>query len=337
MKSRLTIFINLALVCSLSFVLTLSSVAAGQQGSTEGTSAQRDESLPLWFRYGTLFRRLAGAQSGSQSGSQDSATPAKTNEARYAAMLQREVALSDEQMRILVEIAGECQRQVAEIDTRAKAIIDAARAQSLSAPPPELAELQQERNSTILKAREKLQTALGEDAFQRLDNYVISQGNGRTFTLPQASRPAIPLQATVTVLSADGQMAKKQFHVAEKIIIQIALQNNSLQAISVKEADLYDWFAISRIEETTRVPILIHPPEKEQSTVTTQTEQSVELVPGQQTIVGTFDLSRVQRSLKPGHYEVKAHPRVLLNRPPEKSEFINLKSNDDPVTFEVVP
>jgi hypothetical protein len=337
MKSRHIIFINQALACSLSFLLILSSVVAGQQSRVEGTSAQRDDSLPLSARYGILFRRLVGSQSGSQSASPDSAAPAKTNEARYATLLQREVALSDEQMRILVEIAGECQRQVAEMDARAKAIIDAARAQSLGGPPPELAELQQERNSTILKAREKLQTALGEEAFQRLDNYVISQGNGRTFTLPSASRPAVPLQATVTVLSGDGQTAKKQFHVGEKIIIQIALQNNSSHSISVKEADLYDWFAISRVEETTRVPVLIHPPEKESPTEAAQTEQRIELVPGQQTIVGVFDLSRIQRLLKPGHYEVRAHPRVLLNRPPDKSEFINLKSVDDPVTFEVMP
>ncbi len=333
MKPRHINFINLALAYSLSLSPALSYAAAVQQGGVQVTSAQRDDSLPLFVRYGILFRRLTG----SQTASQDSATPAKTNEVRYAAMLQREAVLNDNEMRSLLEIAKECQRQVAELDARAKAIIQAARAQALNEPPPELAQLQQERNSTILKARETLQTTLGEEAFQRLDNYVVSHGNGRIFTLPPAGRPPIPLQATVTVLSADGQTAKRQFHPGEKIIIQFALLNNSSQVIRVKEADLYDWFELFRVEEPGRAPVFIFPPEKDSAIGAAQATEGVELVPGQQTIVGTFDLSRIQKHLKPGRYEVRAHPRVLLNRPPDKSEFINLRSADDPVTFEVVP
>jgi hypothetical protein len=345
MKPQHNILVSLALACSLSFAPTPTRVAARQQGRAEDPSAQKDDSLPLFVRYGILFRRLAG----SQSGGQDSGTPGTSNESRYAALLQREVPLSVEQTRELLEVAGECQRQVAEVDARAKAIIETFRSQNPPAsqsapgerppPPPELAQLQQERNSVILRAREKLRAAFGEETFRRFDSYVASHGNGRTFTLPPAGRPPVSLQATVTALSADGQTPKRQFRVGEKVLIQVALLNNSSRPIGVRLSDLYDWFELSRVGEGGRAPVFMRPPEKGPSEgAQAEQRQDVELSPGQQTVVGTLDLGEIQKFLRPGQYVMAAHPRVLLNRPPDQSVFVNLTSTDDaPVTFEILP
>lgn len=352
MNSRLTTFIHLALACSLSFVLMPSGVTAMQQGSTEGTSTQQEDSLPLFTRYGILFRRLAG----SQPRVQESRPTGKTRESHYRDLLQREVHLSDEQSRALEEIAGACQRRIADVDARAKAIIDAFRAQhprarptapgeqspplpSPPARPPELAALQEERRSIILHSREQLRAAFGEEVFKRFDGYVTSHGNGRAFTLPPRDRPAISMQATTTALSADGLTARKQFRAGEKIVIRIALLNNSSHSINVRQVDLYDWFEVSRIEGNSREAIFIRPPDRAEETGAARIGQmqSVELMPGQKTIAGTLDLSNSLRSLRPGRYVVAPHPHVLLNRPPDKSEFIDFTSADDPVTFEVVP
>jgi hypothetical protein len=348
MNPRLTIINKLTLACLMSLIAALSNVALGQQSGIDSAAVQKDDSFPLSARYGILFRRLAGTQSGKQ----ESSAATKTAESHYADLLQHQVHLSDEQTHALVEIAVECQRRVADVDARAKTMIAAFRAQSTRptdstdeqstskpAPPPGLAALEEERNSIIMQSREKLRTALGEEVFQRFEQYLTSHGSGRTFTLPPLNRPAASIQETVTALAADGQIPKKQFRVGEKIVIQIALLNNSSHPISVRQADLNDWFELSRIEGSTRNPVLMQPPGREPETEAGRAEQvqDVQLLPGQQAIVGTFDLSRIQKFLKPGQYVLTAHPHVLLNRPPDKSEFINLTSTDEPVTFEVVP
>lgn len=340
------IFIRLTLVCLMSVLAALSTVALGQDGASRSAAAQEDESFPLSARYGILFRRLVGTQSGNQ----ESNPAAKTAAQHYAELLQHQVPLSDEQTRALIETASECQRQVADVDARARKMIETFRAQSTRpadsngeqqatkpAPPAELAALEKERASIIMQAREKLRTAFGEETFQRFEQYLTSHGSGRTFTLPSSNRPAVALQATVTALATAGQVAKKQFRVGEKILLQVAMQNNAAHVISVRQSDLYDWFELSRIENGVSQQVLMHAPEQETESERAERILDVQLLPGQQTIVGTYDLSRVQKFLKPGKYVLAWHPRVLLNRPPDKSEFINLSSTDDPITFEIVP
>jgi hypothetical protein len=334
----------LALICS--FVTALSGVAFGQQGGAEDNSATDTNTIPLYVRYDILFRRIIGPQSGGLGAK----TPPNMDRTFYADLVRRDVQLSDEQARALVEIATECEGRVAEVNARARTIIEAARAQNQQArtqgqgelppPPPELAQLQQERNSIILQAREKLRTALGEEAFQRLDKYVTPQpGSSRSVALPRPGRPAIHLQARATALAADGQTAKIQFRVGEKVVVQITLLNTSARTISVRQSDLNDWFELSLVEGNSRERVLFFPPEKGQDAEAARAEQSktVELVPGQETVAGAFDLSKLRLRLKPGQYLMWPHRRVILNRPPDQSEFIDLMSQDDPVTFEVLP
>jgi hypothetical protein len=334
----------LALICSSA--AALSGVAAARQGGGEDNSATDTNTIPLYVRYDILFRRIVGPQPVGQG----QRTPPNMDRSFYADIVRRDVQLSDEQARALVEIATECEGRVAEVDARARPIIEAFRAQNQQArtpgqgelppPPPELAQLQQERNSIILQAREKLRTALGEEAFRRLDKYVTPKpGSARTVTLPRPGRPAIHLQAKATALSADDQTARKQFRVGEKIIIQITLLNNSARTISVRQSDLDDWFELSLVEGNSREPVLSFLTGKARDAEAARAEQSktVELVPGQETVAGVFDLSKLRQPLKPGQYLMWPHRHVVLNRPAGQSEFIDLMSQDDPVTFEVLP
>lgn len=92
---------------------------------------------------------------------------------------------TDEQARILEEIATECERQIKEVDAKAKKIIDERRALyypngkvqpggQLAPPSPELKLLQEERNATILKFRDRIREALGEQEFHRLEQFLKS-------------------------------------------------------------------------------------------------------------------------------------------------------------------
>ena len=102
----------------------------------------------------------------------------------YRNIYRERVGWSSEQARILDDIASECEREVKEIDAKAKKIIDARRALyypdgkvqggQLAPPSPELALLQEERNATILKFRDRIREAFGEQEFRRLDRFLKS-------------------------------------------------------------------------------------------------------------------------------------------------------------------
>ncbi len=95
--------------------------------------------------------------------------------------LQREANLTQEQARVLSEIASACMQEVQQKDERARVISGAFRAQfpggivpsgvTLPPPPPQLRVVWEERNASILRARDRLRAAFGEQAFARFDNY----------------------------------------------------------------------------------------------------------------------------------------------------------------------
>src|SRR6266850_4641496 len=92
---------------------------------------------------------------------------------------QHKANLSEFQARILDTVAAECVRQVDAQDARAQQIISAFRLRfppgklpkgvKLPPPPPELTQMQNERDAMILSARDRLRIALGEDEFQRFE------------------------------------------------------------------------------------------------------------------------------------------------------------------------
>jgi hypothetical protein len=151
------------------------SAMATQQfaGQTQEPGAQ----IPDTVTYRQLFRHVdfvkQKAQEKEQKGEDGSS---------LRAFYKRQAKLSDKQARDLDEIAAECNAAVEKLDKKAKKLVDDFRAKHPGgklaegevppAPPAELGLLQEERNNTIMQAREKLRASFGEQEFQRFSEYV---------------------------------------------------------------------------------------------------------------------------------------------------------------------
>lgn len=94
---------------------------------------------------------------------------------------KRKASLADNEALILDAVAADCERDVSDLDAKAKPIIARYRAslirgkidsKTLPPLPPELAVLQEQRNMVILHARERLRKSLGHQAFSRLDDFI---------------------------------------------------------------------------------------------------------------------------------------------------------------------
>jgi hypothetical protein len=321
--------------CSLCLLLALPVVLRAQQDRTE-TSTSPD-ALPAEERYLILFRRLAGSPSQNQTSEQSEPRVARPN---YRVMFQRNAHLSDEEARALNQIADDCLQKVKELDKRAREISAAYRAENrsrnvapgdpLPPPPAELSQLQQDRNNIILAAVEQIRIAFGDTEFKRFDEYVKNDGNGKRFVLPSANKQPLPIQVTITLLDRDGRTPRKQFAANEKVIVQVAMLNNSTQMIAVKESEVYDWLQILSAENR-ELPVAPRLP-------ISAKEPAVDAPPTQLTIVGRIELGPGILKLKPGEYHIVLHDRVLLNRPPNDSEILELSfSGSERVMFEIVP
>lgn len=118
---------------------------------------------------------------------------------------QNEAALSDEQMSALNRVAAECERDLSELDARARSIIDARRALyypgnkvrpggAMAPPSVELQELQHERHMVVIRWRNRLSEDLGTVEFDRFTNYLRNQIAPRITlqkpdALPRAGQP----------------------------------------------------------------------------------------------------------------------------------------------------
>lgn len=113
--------------------------------------------------------------------------------------LQREAGLTEGQSNALEAIAFACWQQVTQQNEKAQAIIKAfqsrfpeGRVPSSGAPPPppELKNMWEERNAMILRARDQLRAAFGEEEFARFDNY--AKFHYGTNTSPVTINPVNP-------------------------------------------------------------------------------------------------------------------------------------------------
>lgn len=98
---------------------------------------------------------------------------------------QEDAKLTDGQFQALFQVASDCERQVAEQDDKAMAVINAMKASHPDGKlpagegppplPPELITMQQERDAIVLRARDRLHQTLGEEGFARLNTFVQSR------------------------------------------------------------------------------------------------------------------------------------------------------------------
>jgi hypothetical protein len=169
-------FIALAL-SALAFNRAAGSPQPVKQGDAD--SAQSAYSVPEHVIYRHLFHHAhlmhEKADKAERLGEMEKASS-------FRSIYKHEAELNEEQTRAFNEIADECEREVIEQDNKAKVIIDAFRArypgglvpngEPLPPPSPELAQMQSERNAIILRARDRLRAAFGEEEFSRFKKFI---------------------------------------------------------------------------------------------------------------------------------------------------------------------
>ncbi|MFN2452806.1 MAG: hypothetical protein ABR577_01155 [Pyrinomonadaceae bacterium] len=160
------------------FALAIGSLALGRQSqSAQSSSPQKPSEIPDHVAYKHLFHHVVAfkkqAEEAEKQGKDGSA---------FRAFFKRKAELSDEQSRALNEVAIECDREVKQQDARAQIIIDEYATQypngkvphgeTPKPPPVELEVMTQERNAIILRARDRLHAAFGDEEFKRFGEFI---------------------------------------------------------------------------------------------------------------------------------------------------------------------
>jgi hypothetical protein len=158
----------------------------------------KPESIPKYVVYGLLFREITAFQKTAERLEREG------KEASLFRHYHKEKAgLNDKQDEILLRIASEYQTKLNALDLRAKEVIDRdhkrypdgllKKGQPLPAVPKELSELEEERRSTILEARDRLQIEFGDEDFARFDEFEQAEIEAKTKPVNSTS-PSLPFQ-----------------------------------------------------------------------------------------------------------------------------------------------
>ena len=148
---------------------------------------QRTGGMPDHVLYGMLLHHAhvfsRAAEKAELQGRHDSAHA-------YRNAFKNDAELSDEQSQLLSRIAAECEQALAEQDAKAKVIIDARRAHyqrtgTVLPPSEELKVMEAERAAIVLRYRDKLRAALGEQEWARFGEFA-RQRVAPTITLTPA-------------------------------------------------------------------------------------------------------------------------------------------------------
>ena len=115
----------------------------------------------------------------------DELTQHGKDDSQYRLMFKRRAELSDSEAQALDQVTRDCQQELAQQDSKAQAVIAQFRKQypagklpegvTLPPPPPELSQMQQERDAIIIRARDRLHAAFGDEEFARFDSFVQSR------------------------------------------------------------------------------------------------------------------------------------------------------------------
>ena len=178
----------LIVVCTTVLVaLGVSTVGRQQSPKTstaptleQQTTVAEQTTVPEHVTYGMFLRDLdtfnQKAEAASIKGDM------RSREA-YRNFYKGRAGWNDAEFGVLNEIAAGCQRQLKVIDAKARKIIDERRRVyypnnqvrkdgQLAPPSPELKQLQAEHDAAILAARDQIRLTLGEQSFQRLQEFL---------------------------------------------------------------------------------------------------------------------------------------------------------------------
>lgn len=174
---------SLLVFCLLTAVVSVVVISEKPQSKATviqtGQAASPSVAMPEHVPYMFLFHHLSFLN-------QKAAELDKKGKGKSTLLLRfrQDAGLSDAQFQQLLQVALDCERQIAEEDKKAEAIINSVKArypegripegQAPPPLPPELLTMQQERDAAVLRPRDRVRTALGEKAFADLDAFVQS-------------------------------------------------------------------------------------------------------------------------------------------------------------------
>ena len=172
-KLWLTAFATCTLISAIAFhVATTKRHLAAEIHSHSRPASETSPSVAEHIVYGFLFRNVA------RNNERNLELQAKGAVSRKYFAFKRELGFTAEQSRVLTEIASDCEFQVRQQDRNAQLIIAKFRAElpktkqpQAPPPPPQLKTMWEERNAIILRARDRLHAELGDETFERLDNF----------------------------------------------------------------------------------------------------------------------------------------------------------------------
>lgn len=157
-------------------------------------SLQGSAEIPEHVMYGLLFREIEAFK--KKAGEIER----QGQDARVLRQHHKDKEqLDDYKLSVLEQVAADSQREIAKLDKKAQAIIDAERArhafgrlrrgEALPPPPKELTKLEQQRTEVILRARDQIRGAFGEVEFERFSDRLKKDAADRIKPLDQGAYP----------------------------------------------------------------------------------------------------------------------------------------------------
>ena len=179
MKNKNTITIALVLAVAVTALAfgSQSPSTSGLFNFTPKVKAQSGSQIPTHILYDQMFRLTVSFRRKAEiqrlKGERVTSLPDYFKE---------EAKLTDEQNEILQRVAIEFIQEVQPVDDRARVLISQIReafpdgvvpdGQEVPPPPPELANLQNQRNSAALARRSQLEELFGKNKFTEFDNFI---------------------------------------------------------------------------------------------------------------------------------------------------------------------
>ena len=172
----------LLVICGFVMLLVVGSVFGNKSQPTrphnpQNIPAPSSEPIPEPVVYSTFFNYVVHVKEQA-----DETENKGKSAASLRAYFQNQAGLTEDQARLLNDLAAKCVTDVARQDAIAQEVVNKFQSQfpngripkgtKLPPPPASLAIMQQERNRIILQARESLQLTLGEIAFNKVRNYI---------------------------------------------------------------------------------------------------------------------------------------------------------------------
>ncbi len=168
MTKKLTILVIGVVLLGVTLFSFSSQINPAVSVSAENSSPE----VPDTVIYRQMFRHAAALKSKA-----DELEREGKDAEHLRAFFKRKADLSDEQAQAFNKISSQCALEIKAIDERAKPIVKAYKEQYPNgqvphgqlpqAPPAELQQMTKERNELVLRKRDELQAAFGENEFKR--------------------------------------------------------------------------------------------------------------------------------------------------------------------------